>query len=133
MPLILTKSNIIQFVKFLIVGGIGAIINLLVLFSMTEFLNIYYIFSEVIAFFIALTHNYIVNKLWTFKENFSDKSFQKYLQYVIVSLISLCINLSILFILSDLVKLWYIFAEIFAVMISSLINFFGNKFWTFRK
>jgi len=133
MPSVFSKFGLEQYARFILIGGIGAFINLLILFSLTEFLNIYYLFSEVIAFFIAITHNYLVNKLWTFKEKFQDKSFQKYLQYIIISLLGLGVNLTVLFMLTECLSIWYIIAEIFATGVSSLVNFLGNKYWTFKK
>ena len=127
-----SKHSIKQYFKFIIVGGIGVVINLTILFLLTEFLGIYYIVSEIIAFITAIIHNYSINKIWTFKERLKDESLKKFSQYFLISLIGLVINLIVLYFLVEFFHIWYIIAELFATTISSIVNFYGNKFWTFK-
>ena len=128
----ISKLSIKQYLQFITVGGLGVIINLTLLFMLTEFLGIFYIFSEMIAFLIATIHNYFLNKVWTFKEKFRENSVQKLIQYLTVSLFGLMINLSILFIVVEFFGIWYIISELFGTGASSFLNFYGNKYWTFK-
>ena len=56
-----------QFIKFGIVGSIGTVINIAVLTMLTELAGVHYIYSALIAIFVAMTSNFIWNKHWTFK------------------------------------------------------------------
>jgi putative flippase GtrA len=47
--------------KFTLIGGIGSILNLSILYLLTNELNIYYIYSEVIAILLVYIFNYIGN------------------------------------------------------------------------
>lgn len=128
------KKNVIkEFFKFAFVGFIGTIINLAVLYYFTEFFGVYYIISAVFAFIIAATSNFIVNKVWTFKEKITDRTFRKYFQFFSVSLIALIVNLFFLYILTEFFGIYYIISEIIAIGIALSINFLGNKIWTFNK
>src|SRR3989338_2482335 len=62
------RKAVDEFVKFGLVGTFGAIINLSILYSFTEFLGIYYVISAIFAFAVAVTSNFFLNKIWTFKE-----------------------------------------------------------------
>ncbi|MHA1781913.1 MAG: GtrA family protein [Promethearchaeota archaeon] len=124
---------VFQAFRFAIVGGLGTIVNILILFFLTEILYIFYIMSEIIAFIISSIHNYVLNKIWTFKEGFREKFMIKYTQFFFISIISLFINLSILFILVEYFGFWYIFGEIVAICIAFIFNFIGNKIWTFSQ
>ena len=128
-----SNSLLKQLIKFAFVGFTGTIVNLTILYTLTEFFYVYYIISEIIAFFISVINNYILNKIWTFKENIEERLIRKYFKYTIICLISLIVNISILFILVEFFGIWYIFAEIVAIMGGFLFNFIGNKLWTFRK
>lgn len=130
---ILSKSFIKQFVKFSIVGGLGTLINIAILYAFTEVFNVYYIASEIIAFIVSGLNNYILDKVWTFKEKIEDKIVLKYFQFFSVSVISLLINLIVLYILVEYFVFWYVFAEIVAIICAFLFNFTGNKIWTFKK
>ncbi|MFX0069763.1 MAG: GtrA family protein [Candidatus Hermodarchaeota archaeon] len=127
-----SKSFLKQLIQFAIVGAIGTLVNLSILYLLTEFLNVYYIVSEIIAFFVSVLNNYILNKVWTFKEKIQQVLFKKYIKYTLICLLSLIVNLSVLYLLVENFNFWYVFAEIVAIFISFIINFIGNKFWTFR-
>lgn len=127
------RKIIDEFFKFGIVGTLGAIINLGVLYALTDFAGIYYILSAVFAFIIAVTSNFFLNKIWTFREKVKDKTARKYAQFFSVAVFALAVNLSILYSLTEFIGLWYMFSELIAKVIVFFINFAGNKFWTFRK
>ena len=132
MPKLFSHSTIKEFIKFGIVGAIGTFVNLSILYFLTEMVNIYYIISEIIAFSASVINNYILNKKWTFNEKLKENIGRKYFKYVITCLLSLFVNLFILFILVEFYDFWYIFAEIVAIGGAFLINFVGNKLWTFN-
>lgn len=55
-------------IKFGIVGGTGALIQLAVLKVLTDVFGIYYMFSAVLAILLALCWTYTANNYWTFKQ-----------------------------------------------------------------
>ena len=126
------KNTFKQAFKFALVGGIGTFVNIGILFFFTEYFQIFYILSEVIAFIVSGIHNYLLDKLWVFKEKVKAQVGVKYVQFLTISVFSLIINLLVLYTLVEYYHLWYIYAEVIAIMFGFLINFFGNKLWTFR-
>ena len=122
-----------QFLKFAFVGFIGTLLNLAVLFTFTEFFGLYYIFSALIAFIVADTNNFILNKVFTFRERLRHKTAHKFGKFVLVSIAAICVNLTFLYIFTEFFGLYYIFSEIAAICIAMSINFTGNRKWTFRK
>ena len=112
----LSKPFLKDLIKFAIVGAIGTVINLSILFILTEFFNLYYLISEIIAFLVSVLNNYILNKLWTFKEKIQEKLVRKYFKFSLICVISLVLNISVLFILVEYFYLLYIIAEIIAIL-----------------
>lgn len=129
---VFNKKNLFEFIKFALVGASGTILNILILWFLTEILGFYYIISEIIAFIISGVNNYIWNKIWTFKESLYKKTLIKYLYFLFISIISLTVNVSILYLLVEFFDMWYILAEIFAIGCAFIFNYIGNKLWTFR-
>ncbi|MDI6798855.1 MAG: glycosyltransferase family 2 protein [Candidatus Aenigmarchaeota archaeon] len=123
-----------QFFKFCIVGGLGTIVNLAILYSLVEFAGLWYIIAAALAFVIAATHNYILNKIWTFEDKRAGKKFiaKQWSKFFVISVFSLGINLFVLWSLVEFAGLWYIFAQIIAIFVALFNNFLGNKYWTFR-
>lgn len=129
----INKKIISQFIKFSVIGFLNTIINLAVLYMLTEFVGIYYLFSAVIAFIVAVTNSFIFNKIWTFNENINYKTKSRYIKFFIISISALLVNLSLLYILVEFFEIWYIQAQIIGIITNLLINFLGNKIWTFNE
>ncbi len=128
------KKNVItEFFKFALVGLIGTVINLLILYFLTEFFGIYYLFSAVVAFIVAASNNFILNKIWTFKEKIRDKILSKYVKFFSISITALLVNLFFLYIFTEFLGIYYMISQIIAIGIALIINFLGNKIWTFSK
>jgi len=129
-----------KYLKFAIIGGIGAVINLLVLWTSVELFNVYYMWAAVLAFIIADTNNFIWNRLWTFKSK--GKIRLQYPQFLLVSIDGLMLNLIILWTLveevmpslglrQDRASLYIVFAQVIAIFLVSIFNFLANSMWTF--
>ena len=128
----LQKKSVKEFLKFVCVGFTGTILHLVVLYIFTEFFGIYYILSSVFGFCFGVTNNFILNKIWTFKEKLSYGVVKKYYKYFVLNVIILFINLFILYSLTEFLQMYYLLSQIIAVGFSFLINFFISKFWIFK-
>lgn len=58
-----------KFIKFLTVGGLGFVINIVFLFIFTEKVHLHPAVSNLIAAEMAIISNFIWNNIWTFKES----------------------------------------------------------------
>jgi putative flippase GtrA len=120
----------VQFIKFCIVGSIGGIIHLGLLYWLTEFFGIWYMVSASIGFTVAVVHNFILNKYWTFK-NRAPEIPRQFVSFFVISVVSLGINLSVLYILTEYIGIWYMAAQIVAILVALSNNYLGNKRFTF--
>jgi dolichol-phosphate mannosyltransferase len=128
------KNKILkEFIQFGIVGGVGTLINLTILYLLTEKAGVYYLISAIFSFIIAMSINFILNKTWTFREEIKLKLREKYIQFSIVSVLALSVNLIFLYLFTELFKIYYIISQILAIGVALIINFLGNKRWTFSK
>ena len=128
------KKNIIkEFFKFAFVGGIGTLVNIIILYLLTEKAGIYYIISAIFSFIVAMTSNFILNKIWTFKESIKLNVGKKYLQFGLVSITALIVNLFFLYAFTEFLGIYYIISQVLAIGVALIINFLGNKIWTFSK
>ncbi|MEK7539279.1 MAG: glycosyltransferase family 2 protein [Patescibacteria group bacterium] len=127
------KEIILQFFKFALVGLVGTLLNVSILYALTEYFKIYYIISALLAFTIAMTTNFIFNKIWTFEENMYEETAKKYLNFFLVSLSALFIDIFFLYVFTEFLGIYYIISQMMAIGISLMINFIGNKIWTFHE
>jgi len=121
-----------EFLKFAIVGIINTLIHLFLLYILVEYFSIYYILASFIAFVFAVTNSFIMNTVWTFKEKIRIKPGFRYCKFFVISAIAALVNLSLLYIITEFFGIWYILSQIIATGFSLIVNFIGNKFWTYK-
>jgi putative flippase GtrA len=80
---------------------------------------------------VAVTNNYIWNRLWTFHDQRGHVGWQG-VRFVVVALVAYAANLAILaaFVESGVDK---VLAQAIAVILVTPLNFLGNKLWSFRR
>ncbi|MBU1993075.1 GtrA family protein [Patescibacteria group bacterium] len=57
-----------RFIKFAIVGFSGIIVNEGLLFLLTEFGSLFYLYSSIIAIEASVLSNFLLNDVWTFND-----------------------------------------------------------------
>ena len=121
-----------QFIKFSLVGVLNTGIHYGVFYSLFEFVGLHYVLASGIGFCLAVTNSYFCNKFWTFKRRGSDVR-REFVKFFIVNIVSLSINLGCMAILVELFAMYPPVAQLAAIGFTLVVNFLGNKFWTFRE
>jgi len=116
---------------YAIVSLIATIIDVAILYSLTDFLRINYLVSATIGYCCGLIIAFYLQKRYTFKKVNTKIRFQ-FAKFATISLIGLLINLIILKIFVTL-GVWYIFAKVISIIIVFFWNFLVNKKVTFGK
>jgi len=119
-------------IKYYIVGASGVLVNLGILYFLTEFVGVWYFLSYAIAISVSITTNFVFNKLWTFRDSInSQKTFVMYLKFVSVSLVGMGIQLGCVYLFVEFFAIYYMLAALISIGIASGINFIVNRRWTF--
>ena len=123
------RSNWEQLVKFCVVGGTGYLVNLAVYTLLLDVVGLHYISAAVGSFLVAVTNNYLWNRLWTFRAQRGGVAYQG-MRFLVVSTIALLANLAVLHLLVTL-GLGEVIAQAIAIVLVTPVNFVGNKLWSF--
>jgi len=115
-----------QLIKFGIIGGFAFLIDYSLLYTLTEFLGIYYLYSSIISFTISLIFNYIASIKWVFDVS-KKQTLKDFSIFVLLSLIGLGINQLIMYIMVEKARIWYMFSKIVATIIVMVWNFITRK------
>ena len=126
------KKSLIEFFKYASVGLSGVFVNLFFLWLFTEIFYIYYLISGIFSFSIATLSNFLLNKIWTFKEELSNKFLVKGIKFFVVAGFSLLVNIFFLWFFTEIAGVYYLISQVLASGFTLISNFTGNKFWTFR-
>ena len=81
-----------RFVKFLIVGTIGAIVDFGTFNVLTSILGIWSIVASMLSFTAAVTSNFIWNYYWTYPDSRSKPLKKQAIQFALVNLVGLAIR-----------------------------------------
>lgn len=140
-----------RFIRFAIVGAIGAVIDFGVFNLLTNFVDIFKtnaVWASVISFILAVISNFTWNRIWTYPDS-RNKSFSRQLtQFVVVSVIGLLIRTPLFAWLEKILidfftgrwnfePLTPVFvahntALAIVILVIMLWNFFANRYWTYN-
>ncbi|HNQ59167.1 MAG TPA: GtrA family protein [Bacteroidales bacterium] len=128
---IFNKALISRFIKFIIVGFSGLIVDYGITAFSKEILKIQRFISNAMGFICAASSNYYLNRIWTFSST-NPEVVREFGFFFVISLIGLGINSLILWFVLKKFKLNFYLAKIFAIAGATLWNFFANAFITFQ-
>ena len=121
-----------QAMKYYTVGGSGVLVNLGILYALTDFIGFWYIASQIIAISISISSNFLFNRFWTFSGSIEDqRNSVMYVKFLIVSLIGMAIQQGITYSLVENIALYYMYAAGIGIIIAGAINYIVNRRWTF--
>lgn len=123
------RHNWEQLAKFCAVGAVGYLLNLGVYDGLLH-AGLHYLLAATCSFLVAVTNNYVWNRVWTFRDRRAGIAAQG-TRFFVVALASLAVNLGVLhlLILGGAGKL---VAQAAAIVIVTPLNFLGNRLWSFR-
>ena len=124
-------ENWAQLFKFGVVGGTGYLVNLIVFALLAEGADLHHIPAAIGAFLVAVTNNFILNRLWTFREAPDRHPAHQGARFLAVSVVGLVVNLVVLEALVSGAGLSELPSQAIAVAVAMPVNFIGNKLWTF--
>jgi putative flippase GtrA len=125
------RHNWEQLAKFCVVGASGYVVNLVVYVALLDGANLHYRLAATGSFLVAVTNNYLLNRLWTFRHHRGHFGYQG-LRFLVVSVLVYGGNLGILTALVEL-GLGKIVSQAIAIVLVTPANFIGNKLWSFRR
>lgn len=137
-----------RFIKFSIVGTIGAAIDFGVMNLLTNAVNMSLVSAGTISFICAVLSNFIWNRFWTYPESRTKKVSHQLLMFFVVNLAGVLIRIPILrFVEPPLLSIFNQlpqasletaeflaknFTLALAIGIVMLWNFFINRYWTYN-
>jgi putative flippase GtrA len=129
------RRGVRQFVKFGIVGASGLIVNLIVFsvlqhYTPVEMQRGRYPINFSVAFLSGGLSNYFLNRVWTFRA--SGHAVVQGMKFIAVSGVALAVGLIVSHYATPYLgpghKTWFL-----ATLSGIVVNFFVNKYWTFRE
>ena len=119
------KLLFIQIFKFLLVGGMATIIDFVLLYFFKDIIKLDLIIANSLSFIISVTYNYYASIIFVF--NVDKNNTKVFIIFVLFSAIGLGINNFILWIISNVFKLYYLLSKVIATVFVMVFNFVTRK------
>lgn len=128
---ILNKETI----SYVIFGVLTTIINLTLYYFFSKIININYLISNIISWIISVIFSYITNKLYVFnsKDKRMDVIVKEFIKFINCRLTSGFIEVLLLFLLVDIMKINDIISKLAIGVIVVVLNFIFSKIFVFQK
>lgn len=123
------QTEIHKMFCFGLVGITGIAVNMIALVILKDYVPL--IGASFLAIELSIVSNFILNDLWTFKENKNDTWLHRMFSYNGVALGGMIINIATLTILT-LFGIWYILANLVGILLGFAWNFIGNRKLTWK-
>lgn len=122
-----TENSLLQFCRYLIVGGSAFVADALVL-RIVERCGIHYLWAAAAGFLVGVTVNYILSKKLAFAGMKAQVSKEAELAiFLLISLMGLGLTELLMYLFTDKLGLHYMLSKAVAAVIVFLWNFFAKK------
>lgn len=132
-----------RIVRFMIIGTLNALITAVTIWIMMEVLKFGYLISNVVAYLLAQTHNFLWSKYWIFplqenifleqgKSNRKNSAWKQVLFFSFAFASAYLGQFLFLIFIVELLKINEYLAQFLGLFVYGTINFVMNKKLTFR-
>ncbi len=118
-----------QILRFLLVGGLATLIHYSILILLVQTKTFEPVIASNIGFSISAFFNYILNRKHTFRSTRRHDAALP--RFAIVATTGLMINTFLLWLISTVLGLHYLIAQVIATGTTLIWNFWLNRVWTF--
>ena len=130
-----TTNSWLQFCRYVLVGGTATLVDWSVLFAVTELGHIHYLFSAVFGFMAGLITNFVLSKWLVFNSQAVEARVTpkaEFASYALIGIVGLGLTELILFLLTDLCKIYYMLAKAIATFMVLFYNYAARKFLLYK-
>lgn len=120
-------------VRFLFVGSMGFVVNLLCLAIFYDLLTLPIFFAQVFGAEIAMLSTFLGNNFWTFTDHHHLAIFPKLIKFHIGALMGMAINSTCVIVLVHSLNVFYGFALAIGSIAGLIWNYFAYKKFVFVK
>jgi len=120
----------VKFLTYALVGGACALLNLWVLWLLTDGIGLHYLVSNMISFLALTPVGFLLQKLVTFRTPRATAGVE-WPRYFATMGSSFAANLGLMYVLVSLLGVWYLAANLAVTVLLLAANFLVNNLWSF--
>jgi len=124
-----------RFIRYCLVGASGVIVNMGLLWLLTEIGGLYYMVSAAFSIETSIITNFALNDFFTFPDRRARGArpfLARLAKFNLVSVAGLGVNLAVLWTLTSVVGIHYLISNLGGIAVATLWNYLVNFWWTWK-
>ena len=125
------NSTLLQFFRNALVGSFAFVLELGLMYLLTECAHVYYLWSSVFSSLCAGGVNYLLSTIWVFNQSKVKNKPLEFILFTAIGALGLLLNVFFLWILTDCIGIYYMFSKVIAMILVFTLIFFIRKYVLF--
>ena len=125
------NSTLLQFFRNALVGSFAFVLELGLMYLLTECAHVYYLWSSLFSSLCAGGINYLLSTIWVFNQSKVKNKPLEFILFTAIGALGLLLNVFFLWILTDCIGLYYMFSKVIAMILVFTLIFFIRKYVLF--
>lgn len=125
------NSTLLQFFRNALVGSFAFVLELGLMYLLTECAHVYYLWSSVFSSLCAGGINYLLSTIWVFNQSKVKNKPLEFILFTAIGALGLLLNVFFLWVLTDCIGLYYMFSKVIAMILVFTLIFFIRKYVLF--
>jgi putative flippase GtrA len=121
-----------QVFRFLVAGGVSAILGMSSIYIFTEWFHLWYLISSILSFLITFLSAFSLQKFWTFQNEHLELIPRQASLSLLLAGINFLINSSCMYLMVERIHLHYFVAQLLVYGFFAVFDFVFYKFVIFR-
>ncbi len=127
----MARDNVKTGYRFLLVSNAVAGLNLGGMYLLTVGFGVYYLLSSILAYSVALTTGFFIQKFWSFEDKRTHVIHWQYGMFVCVAGVCVLINTGIVACVVELFAFSTVIAQLIGNLVVGVIKFLFYRFYLF--
>lgn len=125
------KDN--EVILYLVVGVLTTIINILSFFLFESMFHMYYVYSNMIAWALAVLFSYFASKKYVFNQGSNENNdIKSFVLFTLMRLLTLVLEIAFLFVMIDVFSINTLLSKVGTNIIVLVLNYVFSKYLVFR-
>jgi len=117
-----------KIIRYIFSGSITSLSVFLLLYSLVQILNIWYLTASIVSFYFGIIVSFIMQKFFTFRNHSIKRIHLQFSFFIIFNIFMLGLNTLLMYAFVDLLGFWYLSSQVCITAFAACINYktFGN-------
>ena len=122
----MSRERFLEIVRFCFVGGVSLLLDYAILFALTEWAGVYYLYSSAISFSVTVVFNYWLCIKYVFK-GAKKQTPRQAIIFFVTGAVGLVLNQACMWFFVDVAELHYLIAKLGATVIVTIWNYLTKR------